>query len=45
MSAKTTIYSARKIITMLAARPEATHVAVRDGHVLGIGDLDELEHI
>jgi ABC-type amino acid transport system permease subunit len=32
----TTVYSARNIITMNAAQPEATHVAVRDGHVLGV---------
>ena len=38
----TTIYSARRIITMNPRRPEATHVAVRDGHVLGAGALDEL---
>ncbi|MEO0548258.1 MAG: amidohydrolase family protein, partial [Pseudomonadota bacterium] len=38
----TTIYSARKIITMNPSRPEATHVAVRDGRILGAGTLDEL---
>ena len=38
----TTIYSARRIITMNPRRPEATYVAVRDGHVLGAGALDEL---
>ena len=38
----TTIYAARKIITMNPRRPEATHVAVRDGHILGTGTLDEL---
>ena len=38
----TTIYAARKIITMNPRRPEATHVAVRDGHVLGTGTLDDL---
>ena len=37
-----TIYAARKIITMNPMRPEATHVAVRDGIVLGAGSLDEL---
>ena len=37
-----TIYEARKIITMNPARPYATHVAVRDGRVLGAGDLGEL---
>ena len=37
-----TIFSARKIITMNASHPTATHVAVRDGKVLGAGSLDEL---
>lgn len=38
----TTIYAARKIITMNPSRPYATHVAVRDGRILGTGSLDEL---
>ena len=38
----TTIYSARKILTMNPRRPEATHVAVREGRVLGTGTLDDL---
>ena len=38
-----TIYAARKIITMNPARPEASHVAVRDGRILGAGTLKELE--
>jgi predicted amidohydrolase YtcJ len=37
-----TIYPARKIITMNPSRPLATHVAVRDGRILGAGTLDEL---
>lgn len=37
-----TIYSARKIITMNPSRPEASHVAVRDGRILAAGTLDEL---
>ena len=37
-----TIYPARKIITMNPSRPLATHVAVRDGRILGAGPLDEL---
>ena len=37
-----TIFSARKIITMNPSQPEATHVAVRDGRILGAGTLDEL---
>ena len=38
----TTIYRARKILTMNPRRPEATHVAVRDGRVLGTGGLEDL---
>jgi predicted amidohydrolase YtcJ len=37
-----TIYQAGKIITMNPSRPLATHVAVRDGKILGAGALDEL---
>lgn len=36
------IHSARRILTMNPARPEATHVAVRDGRILGVGTLEEL---
>lgn len=39
---KITIFSARKIITMNPSMPEATHVAVQDGRILGAGTLDEL---
>ncbi len=39
---KTTIYAARKVITMNPSRPSATHVAVRDGRILGAGSLAEL---
>jgi len=38
----TTIYAARRILTMNPARPEATHVAVREGRILGVGSLPEL---
>jgi len=38
----TTIYRARRILTMNPSRPEATHVAVRDGRILGTGSLEEL---
>lgn len=38
----TTIFSAKKIITMNPARPNASHVAVRDGRILGAGSLEEL---
>jgi len=33
-----TVFSAKKIITMDLNRPEATHVAVRDGEILAVGD-------
>lgn len=39
---KTTVFRAKKILTMNPSRPLATHVAVRDGRILGVGDLDEL---
>ncbi len=38
-----TIFAARKIVTMNPSNPEGTHVAVRDGRVLGVGSIDELE--
>lgn len=37
-----TIFRAKKILTMNPRRPMATHVAVRDGHILGAGALEEL---
>jgi len=37
-----TIYRAKRILTMNPAQPEATHVAVRDGRILGAGRLDAL---
>ncbi len=42
MTQNTTIFRARRIHTMNPARPQATHVAVRDGRILGAGTLDEL---
>ena len=38
----TVIYEARKILTMNPSRATATHVAVRDGRILGVGTLAEL---
>lgn len=38
----TRIYAARKIITMDAAQPAATHVAVRDGRILAAGTLEDV---
>src|SRR4051812_30466900 len=37
-----TIFVARKIVTMNPSNPEATHVAVRDGRILGVGSLEEV---
>jgi hypothetical protein len=39
---RTTIYAARKIITMNPNQPVVSHVAVRDGRILGAGSLDAL---
>jgi len=38
----TVVFQARSIITMNPMQPKATHVAVRDGRVLGVGSADEL---
>ena len=38
--ADTVVYRASKIITMDPTRPEATHVAVRDGLIVAVGDAD-----
>ena len=38
----TTVYAARKILTMNPMQPEATHVAVRDGRVLAVGSLAQV---
>ncbi len=38
----TTIYPARKVITMNPANPVAEAVAVKDGRILGAGSVDEL---
>ena len=40
MSGDTVVYRARRIRTHDPARPLATHVAVRDGRVLAVGDAD-----
>ncbi|WP_285411220.1 amidohydrolase [Variovorax sp. efr-133-TYG-130] len=40
---KTTVYPARKIITMNPMQPHATHVAVRDGRVLAVGSLADMQ--
>ena len=38
----TVVFAARRILTMNPARPEGTHVAVRDGRILAVGTLDEM---
>lgn len=38
----TTVYAARKIITLNPKQPLATHLAVRDGRVLAVGDLERM---
>ncbi len=40
---KITIYVARKIVTMDAGWPTATAVAVKDGRILSVGSLDDLQ--
>ena len=42
MTTATTIYSARRILTMNPSNAEATHVAVRGDLILGAGTLEEL---
>ena len=39
----TVVYSARRILTMNPNQPFATHVAVRDGRILGAGSIDSLK--
>lgn len=38
--AETVIFRARRVLTMDPNRPNATHVAVRDGRILGVGGAD-----
>lgn len=38
----TTVFSARHSYTVNPAQPHAMHVAVRDGHILAVGDLDRM---
>ncbi|ADP16206.1 amidohydrolase family protein 13 [Achromobacter xylosoxidans A8] len=40
--ARTTIYAARSILTMNPMQPRATHVAVREGRILGVGSREDL---
>ncbi|OLO09207.1 amidohydrolase [Salinicola sp. MH3R3-1] len=36
------IFAARRIVTMNPSQPEATHIAVLDGRILGVGSLETL---
>lgn len=38
-----TVFTARKIVTMEPALPEATAVAVADGRIVGVGSLESLQ--
>lgn len=38
----TTVYAARKILTLNPRQPEATHVAVRGGRVLAVGPIERM---
>lgn len=40
---ETVVYAARSILTMHPARPRASHVAVRDGRILGVSSLADLQ--
>ena len=39
---KTTVFLARKIVTMNPQKPEASHVAIREGRILAVGSLEEI---
>ncbi|MBV8067028.1 MAG: amidohydrolase [Candidatus Eremiobacteraeota bacterium] len=43
MSSPITVYIAKKIVTMEPSAPAATAVAVRDGIILGVGSVDDLQ--
>lgn len=43
MSSPITVYTAKKIVTMDAGGPEATAVAVRDGLIVAVGSLAEVQ--
>lgn len=43
MTNNITIFKAKKIVTMNPSNPEGTHVAVREGKILGVGSLEEVQ--
>ena len=44
MRTKTRIFTAKKILTMYPEHPIARAVAVKDGRILGVGNVDDLIH-
>lgn len=38
-----TVFSARRILTMNPSQPDATHVAVREGRILAVGDASRMQ--
>jgi predicted amidohydrolase YtcJ len=42
VNAKTTIFPAKKIITMYPEQPAASAVAVKDGRILAVGELEDV---
>ena len=38
----TKVFAAKRIVTMDRSRPRATHVAVRDGRILGVGAVEDV---
>ncbi len=45
MSGQTVVYTARRVITMDDAVPDATAVAVRDGRIVAVGSADDLDGV
>lgn len=41
MTCNTTLFEARRVVTMNPSRPFATHVAVRDGRILQVGTAED----
>lgn len=40
-----TVFSARRILTMDPSLPVATHIAVKDGRILAVGPIEELDEL
>ena len=45
MSGPVRVFAARRVVTMNPAQPFATHVAVRDGRILGVGAAAEMNDL